>query len=134
MTPVVPALALCGVMASLAVGGGLWFREHDAKVIAEVAAQQAVVAAQAQHDQDQRTIAGLTVAARKAVAVAAATTKLKEAINEAPSTSICATSPAITALVRGLRGSPGGGDAHPAPAIAGNGVAVSSPTVAAGGR
>lgn len=121
---------------ALSLAGGAWavVHEHDAKVIAQVAAQQAAVAAQAQHDQDQQVIAGLTMAAQKAAALASTMTKLKETIHATPTTNACANSPAIIALTSWLRSSSGGSDAHTAPTTAGGSVAVPSPAGAAGGR
>lgn len=125
--------ALVGAL-SLTTGAWVVVHEHDAKVIAEVAAQQATVAAQAQAQQDQRTIADLTTAHNTAIARLNALASLKEIIHAAPQTNTCASAPAIVALVGGLRGSQGGSNAHPTPTPAGRRVAVSSPAGAAAGR
>lgn len=114
-----------GVLA-LSLGGGvaLWFREHDARILAEVAAKQAVVVAAAQHAQDQRTISGLTQSAAQAVARVAATSKLKASIDATPSSNVCADSPAARAFLAGVRGGSIGGNASAAPAAAAGGVVL----------
>jgi hypothetical protein len=117
-------IAVLGLLGTLAGGAIVIIHEHDAKIVAQVAAQQAVVVAQAQHDQDQRTIAGLNKEATTAATRAAGLAQIKEAINAAPRTTTCANSPAIVALIGALRSSAGGGNADPAHALAGVSVGV----------
>jgi hypothetical protein len=116
--------AIGGIVLSIAGGGLLWLHEHDGKLQAQIAADQAVVAAKAQAEQDQRTIAGLSLTAQKAAALAATMTKLKEAINAAPKSKTCATSPAVVALYAGLRSGAIGGHTGAAGAAAGVNVAL----------
>lgn len=125
------ALAILGVIVSLGGGAMAYWHEHDARLVSEIAAKQAVVSAQAQHDQDQRTITGLSTEATLAVARAAGTARIKEAIHAAPKTNACASSPAIRALVTGLRGGPGGGNTEPAPTAAGLSMVLPASATAA---
>lgn len=123
--------AVLGLVLTLGGGAYAVVHEHDAKLVAQVAAQQAVVAAQAQHEQDQRTISGMTEAASLRATRLTGAAKIKEAINAVPKSNTCATSPAIVALIGALRSGAGGGNADPAPTAAAHGLAVPSPAPAA---
>lgn len=124
-------IAVLGLLTTLGAGAAAIIHEHDAKLVATVAAEQATAAATALHAEDQRTIAGLNAEGVLAVTRMASNAKLKEVINATAPTSTCATSPAATAFVGGMRSGPVGGNADPSHAIAAVRVAVPGPAGAA---
>ena len=90
------------VVAAL-IAGGLWLHHHDNSVRAAmqaradkaIAAQQAVDA-----EHEKAAIAAVASDAQKRAVVF---TSIKDQTHAAPATSACATSPAVRALLNGLR-------------------------------
>lgn len=98
--------------AALAVslaGGAAWMlHTHDQRVLAE--AQTAIDAATSTElaRQHAATLAALEQSAAEAQARAATFEQIKAAIHAQPITKVCAASPAVRAVIDGLRQSAGG--------------------------
>ncbi len=132
LTAMIPGLAeaklAAAALAFAAVLGLGWSAKHEYDSAHSLSEQ--VSADKLQIDEIRveaaRVEAGLTQVAAAATARADAATALRNRIHAAPSTSTCAASPAVAALLDGLRSSNGGPAAAP-----GSGRAAHLPGTAA---
>ena len=96
------------ILALLAIGGRM-VREHDNRVMAEQRAEaQAKVIADMQADH-ARTVSALEQETARAATLARDLSQTRSAINAAPHTAGCASSPAVAAAIDGLRSKPAPG-------------------------
>lgn len=119
-------LALIAGLIMSALGAGYAvYHGIQAAAVHKIELQQAKLIAQAQHDQDQRSIEALQAKADQAAALAAQVYQLKDALHAVPVSRSCLSSPAGRAFSVWLRSRGVSGAASQAPA---NSVAVPGST------
>ena len=109
---IIGVLALLGTLAGLAKA---WEVQHDAAVVARVAAAETAARLAVIQADDARTISALQERANEAEARAATLTKAREAVASAPNSSVCSKSGPVRAALGGLRNKPASGHSGPAP-------------------
>lgn len=113
-SPLGRRLALFGAVAAafMAMSGWLWIERNWRQ-----AAEARAAAAEAEVEARDRSIAALEVALEEAKRRQARYEPIRRAVNAAPATNACVTSPAIGALLDGLRAAPRGAGSGQPPAM-----------------
>lgn len=108
ISPLGKLLGVALLVASLAGACAMWLHAHDSLIVAQrqAAADKAIAAATI--EDQARMIAALQAQATKDAELVRQTDALRSKTHSVPTTSACLGSPAVRALIDGLRNPPSG--------------------------